>query len=804
MVGLFINTLPLRVQIDPTASVRAWLQAFQIRQVELRQYEYSPLVQIQGWSDVPRGQPLFESIVAFENYPMDRALQERGATLGLEIRGVQFVQRTNYPLLLAVVPGQQLVLRLSYDRRRFDDATIHRLLDHFHTLLEALIADPDRRLADVPLLTAAEREQLLVTWNATETPRRPEGSVAAPFEAQVEQTPDAVAVVCENQQLTYRELNARANQLAHHLRRLGVGAEVRVGVCLERSLELIIALLAILKAGGAYVPLDPRAPAERLAFMLADAQASVVVTQDALRAKLPQASRAICLDAAWQTMAHEPAEDLRGPAADQLAYILYTSGSTGRPKGVAVEHRQLINYVQAMIDRLGCAGASFAMVQPLTVDSCLTAIFPPLWTGGCLHLITDERAADPEAFGAYVDRHAIDCLKIAPSHLAALQASSGPERVLPRRCLVIGGEASRRDWAETLQSMAPACAIFNHYGPTETTVGVLTHRIEHTNGARGPSMLPLGRPIANTQCYVLDARLQPVPVGVPGRLYVAGAGLARGYWCQPTLTAERFLPNPFSSAPGARIYDTGDLARYLPDGTLEFLGRTDHQVKIRGFRIELGEIEAALARHPGVRECVVDVREDVPGVRRLAAYVVAAGTPAPSVEAVRQFLAEQLPDYMLPAALVTLEALPLSPHGKVDRKRLPMPDAARPALAQAFAPPQTPAEEILAGLWAGLLGVDRVGRHDNFFALGGHSLLATQIISRVRETFRVELPLRRLFEVPTIAGLAEAIEHVKNNGAQAQLPSIVPVSRDSHRATVSSEGELVLPERLKDNLYTGT
>ena len=464
----------------------------------------------------------------------------------------------------------------------------------------------------------------------------------------------------------------------------------------------------------------------------------------------------MCLDSGWEVIAQESEENPVSTAQpENLAYVIYTSGSTGKPKGVLIEHRQILHYVQGIRDRCDLEpGTSFAMVQPLAVDTSQTVIFPSLISGGCLHVISEDRASDPQALGEYFCRHPIDFLKIAPSHLAALQTSSHPERLLPRRLLIIGGEASRRDWVERLQAMA-CCSIVNHYGPTETTVGVLTYRVQKDQNDHSSSTVPIGRPLPNTQAYLLDRRLQPVPVGIPGELHIGGSCVARGYLNQPELTAEKFIPNPFSTEPAARLYKTGDLARYLPDGNIEFLGRTDHQVKIRGFRIELGEVEVTLGRHPAVREALVTAREDVPGDKRLVAYILPHPGQVYTISDLCDFLKGKLPDYMVPAAFVVLDALPLTPHGKVDRLALPAPDQARPELRESFAAPRTPVEKILAEIWAEVLRLERVGVHDNFFELGGDSILSIQIIARANQA-GLRLTPKQLFQHQTVAELATA------------------------------------------------
>jgi amino acid adenylation domain-containing protein len=773
IIGLFINTLPVRVRIAPDAWLIPWLQELQSQQVEARQYDYSPLVQVHGWSDVPRGLPLFETLLVFENYPARTALQEWSGSL--KIHHERFMSSTHYPLTVVAVPGPELRLRIKYQCDCFDTAAITRMLGHLRTLLEGMVANPVQRLAELPMLTAAEQHQLLVEWNNTSAPYPQDMCIHQLFEAQVARTPDAVAVVFEDQALTYQELNTRANQLAHHLQALSVGPEGRVGIYVERSLEMVVGLLGIIKAGGAYVPLDPAYPQERLTLILRDTQVSLLLTQQRPIAGLTEhQTQVICLDTDWKLMAQESRTNpVNKVTPDNLLYVLYTSGSTGIPKGVAVEHQQLCNYVHGVLKRLALPNsASFATVSTLAADLGNTMIFATLCTGGCLHVLSQERVADPSTMADYLKCHAIDCLKIVPSHLAALQTSPDSESILPRQLLILGGEASRSDWVESLQRLAPGCAILNHYGPTETTVGVLTYRVEEHKHAPITSTLPLGRPLANVQIYLLDQHLQPVPMGVEGELYIGGACLARGYFNRPGLNAERFIPNPFSNMPGARLYRTGDLARYLPDGNLEFLGRLDNQVKIRGYRIELGEVETTLEHHPAIQQAVLLAREDTSGDRRLVAYCVPREGCRPDTHELRSFLQIKLPDYMVPATFVALDALPLTPNGKIDRQALPEPNHARPPLFEAFVAPRTPIEELLGGIWASVLGVETVGIHDNFFALGGHSLLALQVMSRLRKTLQLDVPLRSMFDAPTVAGQARCVEMARQAAQSAPPPPL--------------------------------
>jgi amino acid adenylation domain-containing protein len=801
MVGLFINTLPVRVSVSPEADLVDWLKQLQAQQVELRQYEYSPLVQVQGWSDVPRGLPLFESIVVFENYPVDASLQQQDG--GLEIGNVRGVEQTNYPLTVVVGPGTQLLLRLSYDCRRFDADTITRMLGHLQTLLEGIATDPQQRLVDLPMLTQTERQQLLVEWNNTQVDYPKDVCIHQLFESQAERTPDAVAVVFEEEQLTYGELNRRANCLAHHLRSLGVGPDVLVGICVERSLEMVVGLLGILKAGGAYVPLDPAYPSERLAFMLSDSQVSVLLTQQQLLEKLPQhQARVLCLNSDWEVIAQQRQDNpSSGVMPDHLAYVIYTSGSTGRPKGVLIPHRGLANYLRWCSNAYAVTeGRGSPVHSSLAFDLTITSLFSSLIVGRSVFLIPEDRGVN--ALSAALRANSdFSLVKITPAHLELLSQNFSVEAVAGRtRALVIGGEAL---FAETLsfwQTHAPSTRLINEYGPTETVVGCCVYEVLPGDSLTG--QVPIGRPIANTEIYLLDAYLQPVPVGVPGELYIGGAGLAWGYLNRPELTAEKFIPNPWSQEPGTRLYSTGDLARYLPNGDIEFLGRLDDQVKIRGFRIELSEIEAVLSQHPAVQETVVLAREDVPGNKRLVAYVVVKGAPTPTSLELQQFLKQKLPEYMVPSAIVLLETLPLTPNGKVDRRALPALDTARPEGSDAYIAPRTPVEELLTLIWADVLGLELVGIHDNFFELGGHSLLATQVFSRLRDTFAVELPLRCLFDSPTVALLAQYIEAAR----RIELPllpalPLVRIDRSSKLPLSFAQARLWFLEQLEPGSF---
>ncbi|WP_333416643.1 amino acid adenylation domain-containing protein [Microcoleus sp. MOSTC5] len=668
-----------------------------------------------------------------------------------------------------------------YDSALFAAADIKRLSEHFQAILESTVKNPEVAISQVDILSDRDRLQLLIDFNQTQKDYPKNKCVHQLFEEQAERNPDNIAVVFESEQITYRELNDRANQLAHHLQNLGVQPQVVVGICLDRSLETIVGMLGILKAGAAYLPIDPATPADRKALMLEDARVQVLITQQRLAESLPKTQvNIVCIDTDIPAVS---ASYTPRASSDNLAYVIYTSGSTGTPKGVAIEHGQLLNYLHSIQEKLNLpSGASFATVSTFAADLGNTAIFPALCSGGCLHIVSQERATDPEALGEYFRRHSIDCLKIVPSHLAALLTSSEAESILPRKRLILGGEAASWELIEEIRKINPDCLIFNHYGPTEATVGVLTYQVYGEELKGISETVPLGRPIANTQIYLLDSHLQPVPVGVPGELHIGGSSLARGYLNRPELTAEKFIPNPFG-APEAHLYKTGDLARYLPDGNIEFIGRIDSQVKIRGFRIELGEIEAALGQHPDIAQAVVVAREDVPGEKRLVAYFVSNQKQAPNSSEIRRFLATKLPEYMVPWAFVTLKSLPLTLNGKVDRRSLPEPDSARAKLEGTFAEPRTPAEETIAQIWGQLLEVEKVGIYDNFFELGGDSISSIRIVAKINQAGLRVTP-KQLFECPTVAELAAVAGTIETT---EKLLPILPIQQEFLEEKISGK-----------------
>ncbi|MBN1174673.1 MAG: amino acid adenylation domain-containing protein, partial [Micromonosporaceae bacterium] len=784
MIGLFINTLPLRVHVSGQERWLDWLRRLQEQNTGMRQYEYSPLNLVRQWGEIPADASLFDSLFVFENYPPD----EHRAT-GLRFQDLGSEERTHYPLNLVITLEARLGLRILFDTRRFDEQTIATMLGHLRQICRELARSPHQLLAQADLLTGAERSTLLGEWSATER-TDPEPTYLHELVAQqVARTPDSVAVVDADQQLTYAELDRRANQLARWLQARGVGPDVLVGLCVERSIEVMIGLLGILKAGGGYVPLDPHHPQDRLAYLIDDARPRLLVTQSHLLATLPTGDlETLCLDGDWPLVALEPRT---APATtltpDNLAYIIYTSGSTGKPKGVMVAHRCLGHIVPWQRGHPEFSRRQNVLqVASYSFDFSVWEIIMPLLTGGTLHIPrSDLHMIGMDLYQTLRDR-AIENLNFTPAALATLPAEPLPHL----RTLVVGGEAYSADLVRT---WAPGRSFFNVYGPTETTVFATGTPIdEHLD------VLHMGRPITNVRLYVLDEHLRPAPAGVPGELYIGGAGLTRGYLGRPDLTAETFIADPFGQEPGGRLYRSGDLVRYLPDGTIEFVGRVDHQVKIRGFRIELGEIEAALQQHPLVAGAAVLVQPEGAS-QRLVAYVVPVAAGTDPTEELRAHLEQQLPFYMIPTAFVCLDELPLTSNGKLNRRALPLPEATSPRALSERAVPRTRTEAVLATIWERILDRQPIGISDNFFALGGHSLLAVGVVARIRQAFGVQLPVRVLFEHPTIARVAEEIDRLREIQDPQETAPLVPVPRDQPLPATFDQQRLWFLDRLNPN-----
>jgi amino acid adenylation domain-containing protein len=772
-VGFFVNTLVLRTDLAGDPSFRETLR--RVREVTLGAYEHQdvPFEKLVAELQPERSlshSPLFQMMFALQN------AVERGLALpGLEVSeaGAELTSAKFDLSLMPKATAEGLRIGLNYSTDLFERGTVERMLGHLARVLEQVAADADLRLSELELLGETERALVLEAWNRTDAEYPADRCIHELFEAQAARTPDAVAAVYEGEALSYAELNARANQLAHHLRRRGVGPEVRVGICLERSLEMVVGILAILKAGGAYVPLDPAYPAERLAYSLSDAGVPVVVTQEKVRAILavPDGVELMSLDTAQEEIAAESAENPQsGAGPDSLSYVIYTSGSTGRPKGVMNLHRGVVNLLWSMRGTVGMGpGDRLLAITTLAFDISVLELFLPLLSGARVEILARSVASDPPLL-----REAIAAggtvLQATPATWRLL-LDDGWEGAESLRALS-GGEALPAELAARLRERVGA--LWNVYGPTETTIWSTAQPLD---AAPDRGNVAIGAPLANTRVYVLDGFLFPVPIGVPGELYIGGAGVARGYLGRPGLSAERFVPDPFSTEGGARLYRTGDRARWKESAgvrecvsaeadsgsadsrtnapthsrtaVLEFLGRNDHQVKVRGFRMELGEIEAALRQAPAVADCAVAVHEDETGDRRLVAYVVGAA----EAQALRDHLRRTLPEYMVPSVFVFLDALPLTANGKLNRKALPAPELAS---AKDVAP-RTPLEEVLAGIWAEVLGLERVGVEESFLDLGGHSLLAARVVSRIREGFGVELSPWAVFEHRTVAGLARVL-----------------------------------------------
>lgn len=654
--------------------------------------------------------------------------------------------------------GDDLLLDWQYDAALFNEEDISRVASQFHKFLTGLVDDPQRGIDEAEVIADDERRHLVRELNQTQQSYPNKKRVHELFEEQVVRTPDRVAVILEEQSLSFAELNARANQLAAYLRSLGVGPETMVGIYMERSPELITTVLGTLKAGAAYVPIDLAYPKERLAFVLADAKVSVLLTRERLVGQiLEHDAREVTIDSDWPIVAVESdANPVDTAGTANAAYVIYTSGSTGTPKGVIVTHEGLSNYLSWTAAAYNIhEGCGAPVHSPLGFDLTITSIFPPLLAGHEIVLVPEEQRFEglSTVLGTHPD---FTLVKITPSHLEVLNQMLAPEELAgTTRTLIIGGEALNSETLSVWRKTAPEVRLINEYGPTETVVGCCVYEVKAEDPHHGP--VPIGRPIANTQLYILDKCLHPVPAGVTGELYIGGAGVARGYLERPELTANAFVPDPFSEMTGMRLYRTGDLARFRRDGIIEYLGRIDQQVKIRGFRIELGEIEAALNRHPDIVEAVVLARHDVPGDTRLVAYVVPQQEREPSANEVRTFLRELLPEYMVPTGFVTLRAFPLTPNGKINREALPAPSASSLNLEEAYVAPRTVLEEVIAAIWVETLGLKRVGVRDNFFAVGGHSLLAMQVISRIREEFHIELPVRSFFDGMTVERLAASL-----------------------------------------------
>jgi amino acid adenylation domain-containing protein len=761
VVGYFVNPVVLRADLSGDPSFAQFLARAQndvLGAMQHADFPFALLVERLQPDRDPARSPLFQVAFIWDRL-LAREPNEESTDSAAALRLDGFVggqQGANFDLDLTLFhDGRSLFGSWKFNTDLYDADTVRAFHEHFETLLAGIIADSSQRISAIPLLTESERRRLVIEWNATDV-RRTEATLHEKVEEQAARTPEATALAFGDSTLTYRALDARANQLARYLRARGVTSETRVGICMERSIEMVVALLATLKAGGAYVPLDPSYPAERLSFMLEDAEVAVLLAQHRTAHAL-RGGRAEVVIETIETLAPTldalPTEPLpRSAGPDQLAYVIFTSGSTGRPKGAMNTHRGVVNRLMWMHEQYGCDASDRVLQKtPFSFDVSVWEFFWPLISGATLVIAPPESHRDPLAVAGLIERHGITTIHFVPPMLQAFVDALAPGRCGSLRRVFCSGEAltvaQQRGFFDK-----SGIELHNLYGPTEAAVDVTFWRCCD----EGDRAVPIGRPVANTQTYILDRRLEPVPVGVEGELFLGGVQVGRGYLNRPAMTADRFVPDPFSRTGGTRLYRTGDRARYRTDGAIEFLGRFDEQVKIRGFRIELGEIEACLSRHAAVGHCAVVARTGPAGDRRLVAYVVPAPNRRGDADELRAWVGQSLPDYMTPSAFVFLDALPLSPNGKLDRRALPEPRTPETP-ASKFVAPRTATESALAAIWVDVLGVPQVGVHDGFFELGGHSLLATKVLARLRQALDVELPLRAFFERPTVEGLAVAI-----------------------------------------------
>ncbi len=794
-MGAFSRYLPLVSSYSGDLKFKAYMERVQRDVAEFRNWQDSF-----SWGNagLPPGQeqgPVMAVAFDYTELPDPSTFgQLKVSTTSRRVCGERFRLK-----LAACRRGGRLEIAFHFDSARFDRGTIERWSRHFLTLLFAAAKHPECEIGRLSLLDDANRRHILSDWNQTVAEYPRQHCIQDLFEARAARTPDAPAVRYQDDCLTFRQLNLQANQLGHFLRSKGVGANSLVGVCLDRSTSMMVAVLAILKAGGAYVPLSAEHPKPRLAQQLEGVTA--LITEAKFECLMPLfGGNLVLVDRHAQEWSQQP---LVNPAPvtnpESLAYVIYTSGSTGTPKGVAVCHRNLVNYTTFIQRRLELEKnpdpLNFATVSTLGADLGNTCIYPSLVSGGCLHIIGYDVAADSQRLRDYTAKYPVDVLKIVPSHLMALLNSGGGKEVLPRKYLIMGGEAFTLSLLEKIASTGARCEVMNHYGPTETTVGSLTFRLKDYDWANSLAQtIPIGRPIANTRIYVLDGHGEPVPVGVAGELYIAGEGVSTGYIGQPERTAERFVSERFGPDAAARMYRTGDLVRYLPDGNVEFLGRVDDQVKIRGFRIELGEIESLLLRHSGVKQAIVLALADERGEKSLVAYVVGGA----SADELRSYLRGQIPDYMVPTAIIEMPKMPLNANGKIDRLALPRPEDVKGAQKEAT-PPRTPSEEIISAIWAEVLKREGIGVEDNFFEIGGHSLLATQIASRLREHFRMVVPVRTIFEAPSIAELAKRLDTARREEQGILPPPIKAVPRSDDMPLSFAQERLWVLDQLEPN-----
>lgn len=761
IVGLMINTLPMRIRLSPDESLIKWLKEIRLQSSSLQSHIHSDLMKVQTWSDISKDTPLFDHIVIFERYSLQSALRALGGKW--EMREFELRRQPNYPLTVYGFDENELLFKIIYDRGYFGDETIKLMLGHLHTLLEEIVSKPSSQLRDLSLLTVKERSQILTEWNAPQIIYSNIHCIHDLFENQAKRRPDAIAVIFGDQSITYGELNNRANKLANYLRLQNVKPNDLIGICVEPSIEMIIGIIGILKAGGAYVPINPTYPKDRMMFMLNDAQVQILLTQEKLVDLIsPCSAHIICLDAELNAISSQDGHNLAHiNRLDDLAYVIYTSGSTGKPKGVRVTHHNVSSLFAATQDRFGFdENDVWTLFHSFAFDFSVWEIWGALLYGGQLIVVPFWISRSPEAFYNLLCQKQVTILNQTPSafyQIIRVDNEYNGKETLKLRWIIFGGEKlefqNLKPWLLRHGESNPQ--LVNMYGITETTVHVTFHPVVLADLDQSVTSI-IGRPIKGWQVYLIDHYQQLAPIGVPGEMYVGGLGVTKGYLNRSELTSDKFIPNTFDDMDGGYLYKSGDLARYLSNGDIEYLGRIDQQVKMRGFRIELGEIEAILKEHSSVQNCAVSVYEDDTLDKLLIAYIVPQEM-SPSSKDLREYLKTMLPDYMIPAMFILLDTLPLTLNGKLDRRALPEPEWSKEN-QNTFIAPRNIIENTLAEIWAEVLHINPVGVHDNFFDMGGHSLIATQLMARIRKSFKIELPLRILFDSPTIEGLAQAID----------------------------------------------
>jgi amino acid adenylation domain-containing protein len=796
LIGFFVNTLVMRTDLGGEPSFREVIR--REREVALGAYAHQDLPfeklvdELQPERDMSRS-PLFQVMFALQNAPMSELTLS-----GLALETVATtVLASKYDLTLDLAEDEESIKgAIEYNSDLFDEATMMRMARHFEQLCESIAADPEQKIWQLQMLSKAEQHQLVVEWNQTSSAYPSDECIHEQFERQVRHSPEKVALTFEQEQMTYEELNARANQLGRYLRRAGVRAEVAVGICVERSVEMVIGIMGILKSGGCYVPLDPSYPKERLAFMLEDAQIEVLVSEEKLKEALPKyEGETILIDSEWEKIATLSKENIdSGASSDNLAYVMYTSGSTGKPKGVAITQRAVLRLVKETdyVD----FGPEEVILQyaPISFDASTFEIWGALLNGGRLAIARRGRRTTRE-LGEEIREKRVSTLWLATA-LFQQMVEEEIDSLRGVKQLLAGGDVLPEAQVERAVEELRGTRLINGYGPTENTTFTTTYEL---TGDRNAGKVPIGRPICKTRVYILGKNMEVVPVGVEGEMYTGGEGLAREYYKRGGMTAERFVPDPYSEEGGERLYKTGDVVRYLADGNIEFIGRADSQVKIRGFRIELEEIEAVLNEHDEILKSAVIVKLEANGDKRIIAYIVPRDEEAPVNRELRKHVKERLPDYMLPSVFVVLPDLPITANGKIDRAALPEPEQSRGGMESDYIPPRTPIEEVVAGIWSELLRVEQIAIHDNFFDLGGHSLLATRVNSWLRDVFEIDLPIGSLFERPTIAGLSEIIEDILKTEEGISAPRISPVSRDSELLLSFAQQRLWFLNQLEPN-----